>query len=287
MQKTPAIQQGWLRALLYCVFSILLVYAASYVALIFFDQAPVTDNEESTLLSFIFSYLIYTAVLVVLAFLFRKFIDRQSFSSLGFRWSGAYFATGFFLGILLLTAGSIILVLLQMLFFTEIEPDINKLLTGLLLFIIVAFTEEIAFRGYILNNLMQSMNKWYALILSSLPFAIVHIQNPGVAEANYFPILNIFIAGMLLGINYIYTKNLWFGIALHFSWNFLQGPILGYDVSGFSSAALLQQTQKGPVLFTGGGFGFEGSILCLALSGVAIFLLSSYYNKHQQPPVEI
>jgi membrane protease YdiL (CAAX protease family) len=170
-----------------------------------------------------------------------------------------------------------------MLFFTGIALEPEKLLTGLLLFIIVSFTEEIAFRGYILHNLMQSMNKWYALVLSSIPFALVHIQNPGVAEANYIPIIYIFFAGLLLGINYLYTKNLWFGIALHFSWNFFQGPILGYDVSGFSSAALLQQTQKGPALLTGGEFGFEGSVLCLALSVLAIFLLSSYYSKQQQP----
>ncbi len=286
MEKTPAIQQGWLRALLYFILAATTVYLLSYLLRNFLSAPFLSNSQENELMSLIITYFIWSVVLIGLAFLFRKVIDKNTFYSLGFQWKGysSHAATGFFLGILLLTAGSLILVLLQFIFFTSVNLQLPHLLVSLTFFILVAFTEEIAFRGYILNNLMQSMNKWWALALSSFAFGIVHISNP---SANYLPIFNIFVAGFLLGINYIYTKNLWFAIALHFSWNFFQGPILGYEVSGFSSATLLEQTQKGPEILTGGNFGFEGSILCLALSALAIFLLSIYYSKQQYTSVEI
>jgi membrane protease YdiL (CAAX protease family) len=126
----------------------------------------------------------------------------------------------------------------------------------------VAFMEELVFRGYLLNNLMQSVNKWLALLITALLFAVVHISNPDVT---ILPVLNVFVAGLLLGINYIYTKNLWFSIFFHFIWNVFQGPVLGYEVSGFDMPFILEQNLEGPALLTGGEFGFEGSIICLLL----------------------
>jgi energy-coupling factor transporter transmembrane protein EcfT len=131
-----------------------------------------------------------------------------------------------------------------------------------LFLVAVALIEELMFRGYLLNNLMHSLNKWLALLITAILFTLAHTDNPGVT---ILPVLNVFVAGVLLGINYIYTKNLWFSIFFHFIWNVFQGPVLGYDVSGIELQSLLQQNMEGPALLTGGAFGFEGSILCLAL----------------------
>jgi membrane protease YdiL (CAAX protease family) len=140
----------------------------------------------------------------------------------------------------------------------------------------VAFTEELMFRGYILGNLMQSMNKWLALILSSLVFAVVHVANPDIG---FIPVLNIFLAGIFLGLNFLYTKNLWYSIALHFSWNFMQGPILGYDVSGYKLQGFFSQTITGPTYITGGEFGFEGSVVCSALLIIATLILYYIFER--------
>lgn len=113
---------------------------------------------------------------------------------------------------------------------------------------LVAFAEELVFRGYILNNLLQSMNKWTALIISSLLFTLFHLSNPDIS---LLALLNIFLSGLMLGINYIFTKNLWFAILLHFSWNFYEGPILGYKVSGLTLESLLQQELTGNPILTG------------------------------------
>ena len=89
-----------------------------------------------------------------------------------------------------------------------------SLLSSFLLMALVAFTEELVFRGYLLNNLMQSINKKTALFASAFIFAAAHSFNPAF---NQTALINILLAGLLLGINYIFTRNLWFGILLHLS----------------------------------------------------------------------
>jgi uncharacterized protein len=285
----PIIQFGWLRVLLYTLLSLLLVFGFSLIigAIVFASgTSEAVSNEDKSLLSFIGYYFVVTLVLIGLAFLFRRLVDKQSIISMGFAWKnyGNNAAAGFFLAILLLCFGSVILVMLQFLFFTSIDLNIRNLLYSILLFTLVAFTEEIAFRGYILNNLLQSTNKWLALALSALLFALFHSSNDSVSA---MALLNIFVAGLLLGINYIFTKNLWFAILLHFSWNFFQGPILGFEVSGMTTSGLFQQTLKGPDLATGGDFGFEGSIICLVINAITCILLAFYYTRKKPMPQAI
>ncbi len=273
----PLIQFGWLRVLLYTFLTLLLVFAITLTLEIVLASKDIETSEDGSLLDFIAFYMIVAVVLSGSAFLFRRFIDRQTIASMGFKWKSNkhHAAAGFFLGILLLCIGAIILVMMQVLFFTGVEVNISNLLLSLILFILVAFTEEIAFRGYILNNLMQSMNKWLALAISALLFALFHSSNDNVS---IIALLNIFVAGFLLGINYLFTKNLWFAILFHFSWNFFQGPILGFEVSGFAASGLFQQTMKGPELITGGDFGFEGSVICLVINTIATLSLIYYYS---------
>lgn len=277
----PLIQQGWLRALLYILLSLAIVFVVSTILgkiIVKFDLLP--KEEEVSLPTILLSYSEVTVVLIVMAFIMRRFIDRQTIISMGFQWKGygKHAASGFFLGILLLAAGSLILVLLQFLFFTSVVFNFNELLLSFLFFIVVAFTEEIAFRGYILNNLLQSTNKWMALLISSILFSLFHAAN---ANIGIIALINIFVAGFLLGINYVFTRNIWFAVFLHFSWNFFQGPVFGYEVSGTNMSSLLQQTLKGPDLLTGGDFGFEGSLVCLFLNLLTCALLASYYAGYR------
>jgi membrane protease YdiL (CAAX protease family) len=117
-----------------------------------------------------------------------------------------------------------------------------------------------------------------ALVISSALFSLFHAAN---ANVGVVALLNIFVAGFLLGINYVYTRNIWFAVCLHFSWNFFQGPVLGYEVSGLDLPSLLQQTLKGPGLLTGGEFGFEGSLICLLLNMLTCIFLASYYAGYR------
>jgi uncharacterized protein len=279
----PLIKQGWLRALLFGIFYFLLIELGG--RLFVFLIAKLKGNDSAGMESieggfFWLSVLIGLCTGVVAVFLFRRFVDRNSVESLGL--SIRNFAdplAGLFIAVAILGTGSLILYFSKHLQWTDIIFNGKELFLDLGSLFLVAFYEELVFRGYILNNLMESMNKWTSLAISALIFTSFHLANPAV---NFIPLVNIFLAGLLLGINYIYTKNLWFSIMFHLSWNFFQGPLLGFKVSGINFSTLLQTELKGDLLLTGGEFGFEGSIFDMALSIIAILLLYLVYEKKYQ-----
>jgi membrane protease YdiL (CAAX protease family) len=142
--------------------------------------------------------------------------------------------------------------------------------------VMVAVAEEMVFRGYILHNLMQSVNRYAALLITSALFALAHATNPNF---NWLAFVNIFLAGLILGINYIYTQNLWYALLFHFAWNFLQGPVIGYEVSGLNFQSVFQLELKGNEIITGGKFGFEGSVIASLLLIIAILIQAYVYEQ--------
>ena len=69
------------------------------------------------------------------------------------------------------------------------------------------------------------------------------------------------------------TRALWLPIGLHFAWNFFQGPVFGFPVSGTQTSTLLQLEPVGPELLTGGRFGPEASLVGVAAELLGIALL--------------
>lgn len=150
----------------------------------------------------------------------------------------------------------------------------SSLLSSLAFFLLVAVTEEVALRGFVLERMLQGgMNKFCALFLSAALFSLIHIANPNFSVLAF---INILLAGILLGSSYIYTRNLCFPIALHWFWNWIQGPVLGYEVSGnkFCNGILTLHLPEAN-LINGGAFGFEGSIVCTALLVVGTVVVIS------------
>jgi membrane protease YdiL (CAAX protease family) len=131
----------------------------------------------------------------------------------------------------------------------------------------VALYEEIVFRGYVLRNLMKSFNKWPALFISALLFTLVHASNPGIPWTG---LLNTFLGGALIGVAYIHTRSLWLPVFFHFTWNFMQGPVIGFPVSGIPFNSLFILETKGNPLVSGGDYGFEGSLIS------SFFLLAAF-----------
>jgi membrane protease YdiL (CAAX protease family) len=280
---TPVIKQGWIRAVVYVMVISLIVYTFQVFGDEIMNQFKVgTESGDGSILNFGILYGLMGLTIFIATWLMRRFIDRRSFQSLGFSWNGYSneAGLGFFGALAILGIGSLILVATGYISFISATFNINPLLLEVMMMIIVAFVEELLFRGYILNNLLQSINKWVALAISAVLFALFHEANPDVTV---FAIVNILLAGILLGLNYIFTKNLWFGICFHFAWNYFQGPVLGYDVSGLKLTSILQQTVTGPEVWTGGPFGFEGSLLCPLLFVVAIAIFAFLFLKRYQP----
>ena len=134
--------------------------------------------------------------------------------------------------------------------------------------------------GYIPGRLMTKMNKFVAMCIAPLLFSAIHISHPNIG---LFPLFNLFLAGLLLGASYMYTRNLWFPIFLHTAWNWIQGPILGYEVSGtkmFPSVINLHLPEEN--IINGGRFGFEGSIICTILMIIGTAAIIGWYTRKQQ-----
>jgi len=279
----PLLRQGWQRALIYFVgISLILVALSALSSLATNQEGAGTESGDASVLQFGIMYSVMGLIVVIFTWFCRKFLDRKSFQSLGFTWKGyqneAYI--GFFAAIALLGIGSVILVAAGYLSFISVSFEAGPLLLEIVIMMVVALVEELLFRGYLLNNLLKSMNKWGALSITAALFSLFHGSNPDIT---LFAVLNIFLAGILLGINYIFTKNLWFGIFFHFAWNYFQGPVLGYDVSGLKLTSLLQQSMSGSPVWTGGPFGFEGSMLCPLLIIVAIAVLGyAFFKRYGQ-----
>ena len=214
---------------------------------------------------------------LLLLWILMKFVDKEPFIKLGFSLKGKVndIILGMTLGLLLMAVGYTILILLGEIKFIEFNYDLKNIILLFLLFIAVSIAEETYVRGYVLKNLLKSFNPVVSLIISSAIFSLLHFFNPNV---NYIALTELFIAGILLGVSYIYTKNLWFPIALHLSWNFFQ-VMFGFNVSGMDTYSLIEFEILENNNINGGDFGFEGSYLSILFSIIMIYFLWKYYRK--------
>ncbi len=288
-ERAPLIKQGWLRAILYLVgfFIAQIIFSIIGVVLIaILNNIPITElaninNKElmqSSPYNFTLLQFFNMAGTIISAWLFCILIDRKSFVSLGWKWKrfGFDFSIGSLIGIGLIALGFLIQWSIGLLTITDYTFNPHNFISALLLFTFVSISEELMVRGYILNNLMQSMNKYIALLISSLLFSVMHLGNPNVT---FLSTLNIFLAGLILGVYYIHLKNLWFSIGMHLTWNFFQGPVFGYEVSGLDIKGIISQEIDGPDYLTGGAFGFEGSIFLTVFLIVSTIVLDYIYKK--------
>ena len=213
----------------------------------------------------------------VLLWILMKFVDKEPFINLGFNIKGKMndIILGMALGLLLMAVGYSTLIFLGEIKFVSFNYDLKSIILLFLLFIGVSVVEETYVRGYVLKNLLKSFNPVVSLIISSAIFSLLHFFNPNV---NYIALTELFIAGILLGVSYVYTKNLWFPIALHLSWNFFQ-VMFGFNVSGMDTYSLIEFEILENNNINGGDFGFEGSYLSILFSLIMIYFLWRYYKK--------
>jgi membrane protease YdiL (CAAX protease family) len=145
--------------------------------------------------------------------------------------------------------------------------------TSLVIFTFGAAFEEALFRGYLLQTLARAKLAWVAIALTSLFFAMVHLNND---NANLISTINTALAGIWLGAAYLKTRNLWFPFGIHLMWNWFQGSVFGVEVSGitqFSTAPILREIDSGPAWLTGEHYGLEGGIACTIALIISIALI--------------
>ena len=269
--------KGWLRALLIILpFFIIVGIFQIFGLLIAGVDYTNPESEQTSTQQLIISFFNLAGTFLLL-WVFMKFLDKEPLVDLGFQYKNRLIdvIVGILIGFIIMTIGYNLLVYLNEIVFLKVNFDFKELFIVTLIFAIVAVVEESLFRGYILKNLMVSFNKYFALIISSILFSLMHSFNQNVDLFSFF---NLFLAGILLGMSYIYTKNLWFPIALHFSWNLFQS-LLGFNVSGRDSYSIIDFQLNESNLINGGAFGFEGSYLAIIAEILTIIGIGIYYNR--------
>jgi membrane protease YdiL (CAAX protease family) len=152
-------------------------------------------------------------------------------------------------------------------------------------FTVAAYAEEVVFRGYLFQLLVQCIGAPVALLVSSIGFAFAHGDNPNVGP---FALLNIALAGVMLGIAYLKTLSLWFATAVHMAWNWTMATLLDLPVSGLTmfDTPLYEPTVGGPSWWSGGSFGPEGGLVGTLGFGVALLLLWRWRSVRPDTRIE-
>ena len=240
--------------------------------------------------------LLYIAALPAI-WLATRFIDRRPFSDTGIYikkdwWIDLIF--GLLLGALLMTAVFLVelgagWITVSQLFYNmgTDQSFILSILPPFFLLVLVGFVEELAFRGYLLLNTAEGFNGRFlnpraalilAWLLSSAIFGIMHALLP---NATITSTVNIILAGLWLGLGTILTGSLAIPIGIHITWNFFQGYVFGFPVSGGRdfSATFVAIDQGGPNIWAGGDFGPEGGLIGVAAMLLGILLVIAWVYK--------
>ncbi len=283
--KSPLIKSGWLRSLLFFLsfFIIIALFDIIGIAIVSvfseygfeeFISDPELIMQNKMMLLMMICQLMGTLFTV---WIFQKFISKERFISIGLDFINYKndFYQGLAVGTGLISIGFFTLIILNLTSIDLTYFSIYDQIFYFFLFIVVSLNEEIAIRGYILHNLCQSFNKYIALIISSFVFMGMHLGNPNI---DMLALMNLFLAGIFLGVYRIHKNNLWFPIGAHLMWNYLQGPIYGFEVSGNKINSLFEQKLQGHEVLTGGNFGYEGSIILTVFLIISIYLMDKRFR---------
>ena len=211
--------------------------------------------------------LVILVAMLVAGWVMTKFVNGKPFGAIGLSFHPAMFRE---LGIGVLIGFAMILGV----FLAEVISGclsvswrgltpvsvVRVLILSFITFGIGVVAEEVAFRGYLFQTMIQAVTFLPATVLMAILFALVHRLNPGIT---WLGLVNVGIAGVWLSIAYMKTRSLWLPIGLHWAWNFSQTTMFGLPTSGIDGASfrLLDVVQRGPEWVTGGVFGPEGGVL--------------------------
>ncbi|PWA03931.1 CPBP family intramembrane glutamic endopeptidase [Flavobacterium psychrotolerans] len=264
---------------------ILLGLVVCFIAFILAQQVTgklldltVADKNYRNLIKGIISS---AAVVLAYIYFFKKYEKRTitEFSSKGM---AKYIITGVIVGVLLQSLTILVIILNGSFEIVSINPFSDMIIPFTVAFSVAIF-EEILIRGIIFRIVEEKLGSYISLLITAIIFGALHLANP---NSTLMSGLCVGIeAGFLMGTAYIYSRNLWFPIAIHFAWNFMQSGIFGAITSGNKKTSSLLTTKiAGSQLFTGGEFGPEGTIQAIifcSLASIVLLILSG--NKIISP----
>lgn len=235
---------------------------------------------EEQLLWFIFPQ---EAAFIGASLLTWSALERRPFKDMGLTASTPFRSLAIGTGLGIAMIGTVFLLLwpspwLEVTGFRWDDTVFLSVLSAIFGYLAVAAGEEIFTRGYVQSLLVERLGIWGGILATSLIFSLLHLSNP---HTSWLSLVNLFLAGILLGVIKVATGNLWIPIGLHFTWNLTQDA-LSLPVSGLQLivASPIQAVETGPDWLTGGPFGLEGGIaVTLILIPVILWFVKGHVER--------
>jgi membrane protease YdiL (CAAX protease family) len=232
------------------------------------------DHSHTTLLQTLVLTIFEFIGTLLTIWIFLKYIDKKTLIPTLQGVSYHDIRIGLLISFMVMISGFISLLVTNQIGALRINFNGLNIILSVFIFLLAAIMEEVLVRWLVLRNLLTHFRKWIALSMSAVIFSLLHFLNPHI---DLVSAVNLFLAGILLGLPFVYTRNLWCSISLHFGWNLFQS-FLGFNVSGLTFYSLIIQGTNAGNRWTGASFGFEGSYLCLILQLIAILIVNNIYT---------
>lgn len=245
------------------------------------DQSDLDIFIDNSVLMNYVSILLF----IVSAFAMHAFYERKKGWAFGLKQrNGGLFAVhGALAGIILISLSGVLIWVFGGVSWkaSEWNQELTlSLLEGILFYTAVAVSEEIYSRGYLQGLLRYHYGATAAIIVSSVLFALLHSMNPGAFESP-LPMMNLLLAGIIMALARELTGGLWWPIGLHLTWNYFQGYVYGFNVSGKDSIpSILRTIDNGPAWLSGGAFGIEGSFISVVMLVLGTIGVYAFYMKN-------
>lgn len=254
--------------------SLFLVYFLFIILSFLVRKIPI-DEKIVEVLSFFFT----EAALIIIIIMLVKQVEKRDLEYIGLdvkKKAILKYILGFFIGIAVF-----VLVLFGQLALGAAEITQGNLSLNIMptfIFLIFAWmvqgaAEEIIVRGYLLPRFETKWGAVKAILVTSIIFSALHLGNSGLSA---LALINLFLFGLFAALYAMYAGDIWGICAFHSAWNFTQGNLLGYLVSGgeirVGSMFITETNNK--TFINGGAFGPEGGIIVTLVLVIGIIILA-------------
>jgi len=196
--------------------------------------------------------------------------------------------SGFFWGFV---AISVVVLILHRLGYLSLDgrtlaaiPALRYAVAWAAVFLCVGFCEEALFRGYAQFTMARGIGFWWGAILLCVPFGLMHVSNAGESPLG---LAGAAAVGLLFCLSLWYTGSLWWAVGFHAAWDWGQSYFYGTADSGLiAQGHLFGEHPLGPVRWSGGVTGPEGSIIVLPLLVVIAALMTAWWSKRGDKPFQ-
>lgn len=165
----------------------------------------------------------------------------------------------------------------------QIRPQAETVVGGVVVLTVLAAYEEFLFRVLLVSGLLLTRFRRWALAISIAVTMLNHVFTDGVTALS---LISAGLGGAMYTVAYLRSHRWWLPLGLHLTWNIVQGPVLGYPVSGtvIGAGPVISQHSAGPDWITGGGYGPEASVIAIAVRVLVIATVVIITRPREKPP---